>query len=282
MVVDNRSLGVLTLTFPITKIFDQIEQDFLISMARQCAQAIHRSQLYDNAKRAIEVRDEFLAIASHELRTPLTPLKMQIQGVARLLQDSFHNLTPERLNKMVETSERQINRLTLLIDGLLDVTRITSGKMVLNREYFNLHDMIKDVVAQHSQQYNRHQTTIDLVIKDDLVGLWDKVRIEQVITNILTNAVKYAPNKPIRTVLARKDSFAKIQITDQGPGIALEDQERIFNRYERVSDTQNIGGLGLGLYISKQIVEAHSGRIYVHSVPGHGSTFTIELPEVHS
>ncbi len=278
--VEGKSLGALSFSFPTNKEFDQLERDFMISLARQCAQAIHRSQLYDNAQKAIEVRDEFLSIASHELRTPLTPLKMQIQGMARQLEnENSAALTPERLFKMIETSDRQITRLSVLIDDLLDVTRISAGKLSLNKEFFSMKEMIIDVVAQYSHQFKHSQSPVEIKIEDDMIGSWDKVRIEQVIINLLTNAAKYAPKKPIITTVTKSGSIIKIQVKDQGPGISLDNQDRIFKRFERVSDKQNIGGLGLGLYICKQIVEAHHGRIYVQSVLGEGSTFTVELPE---
>jgi signal transduction histidine kinase/HAMP domain-containing protein len=279
LMIQGKPLGVLSFNFSIERKFDSHEKDFMIALARQSAQAIHRSQLYDDAKRAIEVRDEFLSIASHELRTPLTPLKMQIQVVARQLEKDSSNLTPERLIKMVETSDRQITRLSVLIDDLLDVTRISSGKLSLNKESFSMKEMITDVAAQYAQQFKSSQSTIDVIISDDMVGNWDRVRIEQVIINLLTNAAKYAPKKPILIKLEKVNNTIKIVVTDQGPGISLENHERIFKRFERVSDKSNIGGLGLGLYICKQIVEAHRGKIYVESIIGVGSTFTVELPE---
>ncbi len=279
LTVEGKTLGVLNFNFPINKKFDRHEKDFMIALARQCAQAVYRSQLYDDARKAIEVRDEFLSIASHELRTPLTPLKMQIQTVARQLGKDSANLTPERLIKMVETSDRQITRLSVLIDDLLDVTRISAGKLSLNKEYFSMKEMINDVITQYSQQFKSSQSTVELVIEGDMMGYWDKVRVEQVIINLLTNAAKYAPNRPILTKLSKIDGTIKIQVTDQGPGISIENHDRIFKRFERVSDKSNIGGLGLGLYICKQIVEAHRGKIYVESVIGVGSTFTVELPE---
>lgn len=280
LTVEGKTLGALTFSFPINKKFDQLERDFMVALARQCAQAIYRSQLYDDAKKAIEVRDEFLSIASHELRTPLTPLKMQIQGVARQIgNDNVSNLTPERLIKMVETSDRQITRLSVLIDDLLDVTRISAGKLSLNKENFSMKEMISDVVAQYSHQFKHAQSPVEIRIEDDVIGLWDKVRIEQVVINLLTNAAKYAPKKPILVSMKRENGKVKIQVKDMGPGISEENQERIFKRFERVSDKQNIGGLGLGLYICKQIMEAHHGNIYVESVLGEGATFTVELPE---
>lgn len=279
LTVEGKTLGVLNFSFPINKKFDRHEKEFMIALAHQCAQAVHRSQLYDDAKRAIEVRDEFLSIASHELRTPLTPLKMQIQAVARHLEKDSSNLTPERLIKMVETSDRQITRLSVLIDDLLDVTRISAGKLSLNKEHFSMKEMISDVIGQYSQQFKSSRSPVELVIEGDMMGHWDKVRIEQVIINLLTNAAKYAPNRPILTKLSKINETIIIQVTDQGPGISLENHDRIFKRFERVTDKSNIGGLGLGLYICKQIVEAHRGKIYVESIDGNGSTFTVELPE---
>lgn len=283
LIIEGKSLGALTFSFPITKKFDKPEREFMIALARQCAQAIHRSQLYDDAKKAIEVRDEFLSIASHELRTPLTPLKMQIQSVARQIKsENGAALTPERLIKMVETSDRQIGRLSVLIDDLLDVTRISAGKLSLNKEFFSMKEMVDDVVAQYAHQFKYSQSSVEVEIVNDMVGFWDKVRIEQVIINLLTNAAKYAPKQPILTRVTTEGCTVKVTVTDKGPGISLENHDRIFKRFERVSDKQNIGGLGLGLYICKQIVEAHQGKIYVESTPGHGATFILELPEKSS
>lgn len=277
--VEGKTFGALTFSFPATRRIDKQERDFMVSLARQCAQAIYRSQLYDDAQKAIEVRDEFLSIASHELRTPLTPLKMQIQGVARLLDvDKGQNLSQERLVRMIETSDRQITRLSVLIDDLLDVTRISAGKLSLNKEHFSIKEMITEVVAQYSHQFKYSQSPVEVKVDEDIIGHWDKVRIEQVIINLLTNAAKYAPKKPVLTTVTKDGAKIKIQVTDQGPGISPENCERIFKRFERVSDKQNIGGLGLGLYICKQIVEAHKGEIFVDSKLGEGSTFTVILP----
>ncbi|MBY0413693.1 MAG: GAF domain-containing protein [Bdellovibrionales bacterium] len=280
LIIEGKSQGALTFSFPSSKVFDKPEQEFMLALARQCAQAIHRSQLYDDAKVAIEVRDEFLAIASHELRTPLTPLKMHIQSLARQVNNGkFINLTPERLMKMIETSDRQIMRLSVLIDDLLDVTRISAGKLSLNKENFSMKEMIEDVITQYDQQLKYSKSTVEFNPTNDFTGFWDKVRIEQVIINLLTNASKYAPNQPILITLSIFDDCILVQVKDRGPGITKENQERIFKRFERVSDKHNVGGLGLGLYICTQIVEAHRGKIYVESILGEGSIFTLELPK---
>lgn len=279
LIIEGQAQGALCFSFPFSKKFDKPEKEFMIALARQCAQAIHRSQLYDDANQAIEVRDEFLAIASHELRTPLTPLKMQIQSIARQINnDNYSSLTPERLMKMVETSDRQISRLSVLIDDLLDVTRISAGKLSLNKEHFSMKEMITEVIAQYSHQLKYTKSTVEFIVKEDMIGSWDKVRIEQVIINLLTNASKYAPNELILITLSTFNDSIRVEVKDKGPGISQENKERIFKRFERVSDKSNIGGLGLGLYICKQIVEAHKGNIYVESELGKGSVFTLELP----
>lgn len=279
LMIGSECLGAISFIFDTSIELKEEDKDFIYALTRQCAQALHRSQLYEDAKKAIEARDEFLSIASHELRTPLTPLKLQLQGLQRHIQKgNLANLPPEKIIKMVQTSDRQINRLSTLIDDLLDVSRITSGRLSLNRERFSLREMLEEVLVQYSQQLTDAHSRVRVQIQTDLVGEWDKVRIEQVVINLLTNAAKYAPNKPIYLRLDEKDGQAMIEVRDEGPGIAPADQERIFKRFERVHSKNNVGGLGLGLYISKQIVEAHHGHISVESTEGSGATFRIFLP----
>lgn len=280
LLIGSERLGVLAFSFTHDRQFNQDEKDFMMALARQCAQAIHRSMLYDNAKQAVEARDEFLSIASHELRTPLTPLKLQIQGIARHAKNGkITSLTPEQLQKMAESSERQINRLSTLIDDLLDVSRITSGKFTLKKDYCSLKEIINEAIVQYSQRLQDMHNQIDFVVEQDTIGLWDKIRIEQVVINLLSNASKYAPNKTIHINILNKNHIAKIEVRDEGPGIALEDRDRIFNRFERVASRENLGGLGLGLYISKQIIDAHQGKLYVERSSDQGSVFVVELPE---
>lgn len=280
LVIGSEVLGAIVFSFKNQNGFTDTEKEFIYALARLCGQALHRSQLYEDAKKAIEARDEFLSIASHELRTPLTPLKLQIQGLERhAKRGTLKELPEDKVSKIVQTSDKQINRLATLIDDLLDVSRITTGRLSLNREEFSLKEMIDEVLIQYAQQLQNSKTSVDVEILGDMTGNWDKVRIEQVIINLLTNAAKYAPNRPIHVTLNKKGDKAVIEVRDEGPGIALEDQDRIFKRFERVHSKNNVGGLGLGLYISKQIVEAHKGKLTVESDLGHGSTFKIELPQ---
>lgn len=272
-------LGSISLTFKFRKGFSQEERDFIVAIATQCAQALHRSHLYDDARKAILARDEFLSIASHELKTPLTPLKLQLQMLARQIKkNDLDSFTPEKVIKIIESSDKQMERLSKLIEDLLDVSRITSGKLTLNLEKVDLGEMVKEVMIQYGNHLKDALSKVEVLSAPHVEGYVDKIRLEQVLINLLTNAAKYAPGKSIKVSLEANSSFATIRVKDEGPGISKIDQARIFDRFERVKDNQNIGGLGLGLYISQQIIVAHEGHIWVESEIGKGSTFVIEVP----
>lgn len=279
LLVEGKAVGSIAFSFSSPKEFAREERDFVITMVNQCSQALHRAQLYEAARDAIKVRDEFLSIASHELRTPLTPLKLQLQNLSRQVRKGNLSAMPtEQIMKAVESSDRQVNRLTSLIDDLLDVSRISAGKLTLNRESFNLAEMIEEIVGHYTHQLKENNSKVKVDVDSSLVGHLDKVRIEQVFINLLTNAAKYAPGKTIHVSLTRAGKFASLTVRDEGQGISSENQKRIFERFERVKDRDNVGGLGLGLYISRQIVEAHEGFIRVESTPGKGAAFIVELP----
>lgn len=279
LIVTGKAVGAIFFSFGFEKRFDQADKEFLMALIRQCSQALHRSQLYAAAREAILVRDEFLSIASHELRTPLTPLKLQLQNLARQMKKGEGNELPrEKLLSSVESSNRQVTRLTGLIDDLLDVSRISSGKLNLRREEINLSEMLEEVLYSYTHQLKEAKSQVDSKFDNTLIGFYDKLRIEQVVINLLTNAAKYAPGKQIHMTLEKIASNARITVRDEGNGIPTHDQHRIFDRFERVRDKDNVGGLGLGLYISRQIVEAHQGQIRVDSSPGKGSTFIVDLP----
>jgi signal transduction histidine kinase/HAMP domain-containing protein len=276
-------LGSLSLTFNKPKKFSQAEKDFIVAVTRQCAQALQRSDLYDEAQKAIAARDEFLSIASHELKTPLTPLKLQLQMLGRQAKkNDLSNLSPDKILKIVDSADKHMERLGKLIEDLLDVSRITSGKLTLNVERVNLGDMIKEVIIQYSHHLKDAVKKIELVSTPDIEALVDKIRIEQVLINLLTNAAKYAPGQPIQVGLENLGDRARIFVTDHGPGISENDQARIFNRFERAKGTESVAGLGLGLYISQQIITAHMGKIWVESEPEKGSTFYLEIPLMQS
>lgn len=237
------------------------------------------TRINEELQEAVRTRDEFLSIASHELRTPLTPLKLQIQNfITNVKKKTIRDLPDERLERMGNTCDRALNRLTSLIDNLLDVSRINSGKLRLNYEDVNLKELSEDILERYKQEIHTSGSVVTFDVKENIVGSFDRLRIEQVFLNLLTNALKYGNKQPINISLSQKNSYVIMTFKDTGMGIPSSYFERIFERFERVSENSNIGGLGLGLFITKQIVEAHGGTIAVDSSEGQGATFTVQLP----
>ena len=229
--------------------------------------------------RAVQSRDEFLSIASHELKTPLTSLKMQSQLRKRYaMKGDTEHFTKEKLIAMAKNDEDQINRINRLIDDMLDITRINSGKLSITHEDVEVCELVTEVVGRFTDQATKTGSTITIDACENFIGSWDRFRVDQVITNLLTNALKYGAGNPISVKAFRRDGWAIIQVKDQGIGISKSDQMRIFGQFERAIHKNEISGLGLGLYIVKQIVESHRGRILVESELTLGSTFTVELP----
>jgi signal transduction histidine kinase len=166
----------------------------------------------------------------------------------------------------------------LLIDDLLDVARITAGKLTLNPEIQDLAEVVREACERYVVQAAAAGTVFELQASDAVPLRFDRLRIEQVVINILANAMKYAPGEPVTIAVKRTSAGATVSVKDGGPGIAKEHLHRIFDRFERGDTPRNIGGLGLGLYISRQIIEAHGGQLRVESEPGHGATFIFDLP----
>jgi PAS domain S-box-containing protein len=227
------------------------------------------------AQLAVQLRDEFLATAGHELRTPLSALLMQVQGLARSARVEDPKLK-QRLQKAATAGER----LEKLITQILDVSRINVGRLVLDRERMRLDDVVRDVIDRFADLAAEAQCPVVLRL-EPVEGLWDRVRLEQVITNLVTNALKYGKGNPVEVETLPEGQSAVLRIVDHGIGIASDDHKRIFERFERAKGTREYGGFGLGLWISRSIVEAMGGSISVRSVPGEGSTFTVKLP-VHA
>lgn len=229
--------------------------------------------------KAIEMRDQFLSIASHELKTPLTSYKLQLQIRKRYLEKKdYSKFSPEKLNKMVSDDERQVNRLVRLVDDMLDISRIRSGKMELECSVFDLRELLLDVVSRISPQFIAQNCQVIVNDASEVIGKWDRHKIEQVIINLLTNALKYGNSKDVEISLFFKENLVSLHVKDYGIGICKEDQMRIFELFERVLNPKSVTGLGLGLFIVKQIVDAHHGKISIESEIENGSTFIVELP----
>jgi len=229
---------------------------------------------------AVRARDEFLSIASHELKTPLTSLKLKAQMLKRSIEKKDPKACdPERVLSMAVQTDKQVSRLTRLVDDMLDVSRIRSGSLKIEREKFDLCELIDDVVEHLKDHFTSASCGQPVVEKcDGAIGDWDRLRIEQVISNLLTNAIRYGNGGIVHVQVEVKNGQACLSVRDEGIGIAEGAQEKIFNRFERAINASEVSGLGLGLFITKQIIDAHGGKISVISKLGEGATFLVELP----
>jgi signal transduction histidine kinase len=230
--------------------------------------------------RAIRVRDQFLSMASHELKTPLTPLRLQIHLLRLTLEREPSEKVVEHLAKRLAIFDKQVDRIAMLVDELLDISRVQSGQLVINVEKLDLGALVRETIEAFSQELALAGCSIDLRVDGTVTGSWDRLRIQQVVSNLLTNAMKYGGGRPIFASVASDAmrNMAIISVSDRGIGIPEEQQNIIFEAFERGSYAPRVGGLGLGLYIVSKIVEAHGGSIKVSSKLGVGSTFTVELP----
>lgn len=230
----------------------------------------------EDLKLALAIRDQFISIASHELKTPLTSLKLQLQMMYRDLRNEERPCCVSAA-KSLELSNRQVDRMNDLIENLLNVARINSGKLDLKLEEFDLSEVLNECLEKFKALFQESECEVICKVDTKLYGKWDRSRIEQVFSNLLSNAIKYAPKKPISITLAKENDVITLTVRDHGPGIPTEKQSVIFDRFVRATNENNISGLGLGLYITKQIVEAHKGTIEVNN-EDKGASFRVKLP----
>ncbi|HUS66222.1 MAG TPA: ATP-binding protein [Kofleriaceae bacterium] len=232
----------------------------------------------EDLRQAIAARDEFLAVASHELRTPLSTLALAVHGLRRAIDAA--NL-PEQSAKLVgkvDMAERQVNRLDKLVSALLDVTRIVGRKVALEPVDCDLSSIARDVVERLRDQAERVGSELKLSVMEAAHGRWDPLRIDQVLTNLVSNAVRHGAGKPIELSVESAADGVRMVVRDHGEGIPPEQMATLFGRFQRGDSRASQGGLGLGLFISRHIAQAHGGDIRVESALGEGTTFTVELP----
>jgi PAS domain S-box-containing protein len=229
------------------------------------------------ARAAIALRDEFLSVASHELRTPLTPLQLQLQSLLRTVRAEGRGDAAE---SRIASAIRQTGRLNALVDNLLDVSRISNGRLTLAREDCDLAEVVREVAERFHEEVTRMNCRLTVDAPGPVRAWADRLRMEQVVTNLLSNAVKYAAGALITLQVKEQRDRCVLVVRDEGIGIEAGDLARIFERFERAVPANNYGGLGLGLYIARQIVAAHGGTIHAESTPNEGTTFTVELPRL--
>jgi signal transduction histidine kinase len=256
--------------------FTAEERDVIVNFAYQLGIAADNARLVESQQEALQVKDQFLSIVSHELRTPLTTMK----GYAQLLERKLtHEPDSQRWASSIDA---QIGRLSRLVDDLLDVTRFARGQFELRRKETALKPILDETVSRFRIISPQHTVRLGEV-DEDLKGVWDRDRLEQVLNNLVGNAIKYSPEGGEVTVSARRENDAAVvTVRDQGIGISREDRERLFDRFYRASPENRGGatGLGLGLYVTRRVVEAHGGTVGVNSEPGVGSEFYFTLPLV--
>ena len=234
-------------------------------------------RLVADLRAAVAARDEFLSVASHELRTPLSTLRLVTATLSRRLAQSLPESGSD-LARQFAVIDRQVGRLEALTEALLDVSRITAGRLALHREPVDLVSLVHDTVSRFQADETSGTPVIHVQSDGPVTGEWDSSRLEQVTSNLVVNAISYGRGSPIQVTVHGRPDAACIVVKDEGIGIADHHKTRIFERFERAVPSSNYSGLGLGLWIARQIVEAHGGTIEVESELGRGSTFTVTLP----
>jgi signal transduction histidine kinase/tetratricopeptide (TPR) repeat protein len=245
---------------------------------RMAALSEERGRLYREEQEAVRRRDDFLSIAAHELKTPLTSLQLHLQGLMSQVRQAAERLTPERVTAKLESANLQTQRLGRLVNELLDISRVAQGQLLGRLEDVDLVPLVRGLIERSRESLARAECTVRVRADDSVVGRWDAMRLEQVVGNLLTNAMKYGAGKPIDVEIEGGPTHARLMVRDQGIGIAPEDAERIFERFERAVSVRHYGGFGIGLWLVREIVQALGGAVQVESAPGQGSTFTVTLP----
>ncbi len=247
-------------------------------IGRRAAVAIANCRLYREARLAVTARNEFMSVAAHELRTPVTVLQLKLQQVAMKQQASVCGTCQHAVPADYAGAARQISRLGHLIEELLDVSRIVAGRVKLEAEELDLGDMARDAIDRVAELAVRSRSKVVLHCSEVVRGIWDRIAMERILGNLLSNALKFGAEKPIEVRVAVEGEHAVIEVEDHGIGITPEDVDRVFDQFERAVSSRHFGGLGLGLYITRRLVEEHGGSITAASRPGSGSLFTVRLP----
>lgn len=251
-----------------------VRASFVVDLSELKRLETERNRLYEDARDAVKARDAFLSVAGHEIRTPLSALNLSVYQLARQVRP----LGNEKAIDLAARCEKQVARLIRLADELLDVSRISSGSLHLDLEEMDLALVARDVVERLEESARRAGCALRIDAPGSVSGFWDRLRLDQVISNLLTNALKFGAGEPVEVAVQSVGDEAMLSVRDHGIGIHDSDKPRIFGRFERAVSRETYPGMGLGLWITREIVEAHGGRIGVESRPGAGATFRVTLP----
>jgi signal transduction histidine kinase len=286
LVAGGRPIGVLNLVWAESeRRYGPDDLEMMRELGRRAGLAVENARLYNEARAAVKLRDEFLSIASHELKTPLTSLRLKVDGILRVAAKADKGaIDVGKLATRVQGVDKQLSRLTELVDALLDVSRAASGQVQLRLEEVDLAAVAQAAAQRFKDDLASAGCSLSVVVagpsgsKSPILGRWDRMRLDEVITNFLSNAIKYGAGKPIQIRVTASATTATIEVEDHGIGISPDDQGRLFERFARVVSPDHYGGFGLGLWIVKLLVEAMGGKVAVRSAVGAGSVFSAELP----
>jgi signal transduction histidine kinase/PAS domain-containing protein len=265
-------LGAITFAAPPSREYGPEDLELLDELGRRAALSIDNARLYEGAREALGGRDEFLSVAAHEIRGPLTSMHLAVQALLR------KTLSSPAAKTALEVIQREDRRLGRFVDELLDLGRIRTGHLHFDLEDVDLGTVVHDVVSRLSGNMGQNRTPVTVKTEGDLVGQWDRFRLDQVATNLISNAIKYGEGKPIDVAAVRVADLVMLKVIDRGIGIDPAMLSQVFDPFQRVAEVRHYGGLGLGLHIARTIVNGMGGTISVDSRPGDGATFTVALP----
>jgi PAS domain S-box-containing protein len=253
---------------------EPVRASFVVDLSELKRVEAERNRLYEEARDAVKARDSFLSVAGHEIRTPLSALNLIVYQLSRQVRA----LGNEKVIDLAARCEKQVSRLIRLADELLDVSRMSSARLHLSPEEMDLAQLARDVLERLEDSARRADCTLELRAPRPVTGFWDRLRLDQALSNLLTNAMKFGAGEPIAVEVSEDGEAAVLSVTDRGIGIHESEQRRIFERFQRATTAGTYPGMGLGLWITREIVEAHGGKISVDSRPGAGATFRLRLP----
>jgi len=269
---EQTSGALLLLSSQPERLFTMSDQVFMEELAGRLALALDNARLFQETQQALEL----IGIASHDLGNPLNALQVLLARLRRVAPEQ----EPQRVREGLAAALRHAQRLGQLLHNLLDLSRLSSGKLALDVSRVELSEVVREVVERHAEQALEAGCRVSFKADKPIEGSWDRLRLERVVTNLLSNALKFGRGKPIEVRLEQVNGQVQLTVRDHGAGIPPEAQRRIFERFEREKSAARHEGFGLGLYIVRQLVEAHGGSIRVESTPGQGAAFTVELPKV--
>jgi len=234
-------------------------------------------------ERELDACMEFLGTVGHELRNPLSPIFMQAQYLLDFArQERGGNVSADWLIAQLESFCERMRRFIAMLDRITDVARVGSGRLDLELETFDFRELVREVVAGFEREAAGARSSIVLHAPEPVIGTWDRLRSSQIVANLVSNAIRYGAGKPIEVTLRAEGGELRLEVRDQGVGIASDDLERIFQRFERAAQRRRTGGFGIGLWIVRENCRAMGGSVEVESVQGEGSRFSVRLPRAYS